>query len=414
MEVSGVDEDAGSAGAGSLAPASCPVRDNRTVLVPPPPVPANPQPLCAGSFFSGIGGFDLALQRSGWGVAYQSEIEPYCTRLLAQRFPGVPNLGDITAIDPAALPDVDLICGGFPCQGMSVAGLRAGLEDARSALFFELARIIAAKRPQWLLIENVPGLLSSQQGRDFRTVLDTLAQLGYGLAWRVLDSRYFGVPQRRRRVYLVGCLGDAARAAEVLFEPQGRGGHPAPGLQAWQEVARTLTGGAAGTRSHGKPSGSNEINLVVAATLNSGGNSGGFRTEPGEHLVVSQPPCLRSSVVAATLTAPSSPRYDGERETFIVSSLDVRAHTLTAEGFDASEDGTGRGTPLTVSPVGVRRLTPVECERLQGFPDGWTAPDGVTSPPDSPRYRALGNAVTVNVVQWILRRLTVIATARRG
>lgn len=344
----------------------------------------------AGSLFSGIGGFDLALQRGGWEIAYQSEIEPYCTRLLTQRFPGVPNLGDITAIDPGALPEVDLICGGFPCQGMSVAGLRAGLEDARSALFFEFARIVAAKRPRWLLIENVPGLLSSQQGRDFRTVLDTLVQLGYGLAWRVLDSRYFGVPQRRRRVFLAGCLGDTASAAEVLFESQGGSGNPAPGRQAWQELANTVTGGSAGTRSHGKPSGSDRMTLVVvAATLNSGGNDGGFRTEPGEHLVL-----------ARCLNAPHSLRYDGDSENFVV------AHSLTAEGFDASEDGTGRGTPLAVSPVGVRRLTPVECERLQGFPDGWTVPDGVANPPDSPRYRALGNAVTVPVVHWIVSRLT--------
>jgi len=235
------------------------------------------------------------------------------------------------------------------------------LADPRSALFFEFARIASELRPRWLLVENVPGLLSSNEGTDFTVVIQTLDKLGYGLAWRILDSRYFGVPQRRRRVFIVGYLG-AECPAEVLFEPEGGGRDTAAGGAAGEGVAGTLGGGAPGARGR--------------APLTHGSfdksHAPGRRREDDENLVV---------------------------------------HTLRALGFDASEDGTGRGTPLVTSGS-VRRLTPTECERLQGFPEGWTCLCGcepysmaACRCPDGPRYAALGNAVTVNVARWIGGRL---------
>lgn len=216
------------------------------------------------------------------------------------------------------------------------------------------------------------------------TVLGTLGELGYGWAYRVLDAQFFGVAQRRRRVFIVGCLGDAAGAAQVLFEPESCSGYSSP--------RREARAGVAGS---------------VAACLNSGGNNGGSRTEPGEHLVAA---CVTSkwakgtggpagnecqNLVAATLNA-HSPRYDHWTEDFIV------AHAPTAEDHDASEGGMRRGSPTAA----VRRLTPKECERLQGFPDGWTA---VVEQSDSARYRQLGNAVCVPVAEWIGHRIMEIA-----
>jgi DNA (cytosine-5)-methyltransferase 1 len=226
---------------------------------------------------------------------------------------------------------VDLLVGGFPCQDLSVAGRRAGLAGERSGLFFEFARVAAALLPAggWVLLENVPGLLSSHGGRDFALILATLADLGVqDLAWRVLDSRYFGVPQRRRRVYLLGRRARGRRAVEVLLEPESGGGDFAAGSTAGEDVAGS-PGGGAGERG-----------------------------------------CDRDSV----------------------------AHALRSEGFDASEDGTGRGIPLVVGAPpdadGVR-APPGAARRLD-------APHGV---PDGPRYAACGDAVTVPVAEWIGRRL---------
>ena len=422
--------------------------------------------LTVGSLFSGIGGLDLGLERAGMTVRWQVEIDKNAQRVLRHHWPDTALYEDVREVG-GEVERVDLICGGFPCQDLSVAGRRAGLAGKRSGLFHEFMRIASELAPRWLLIENVPGLLSSNGGRDMGTVLGTLGELGYGWAYRVLDAQYFGVAQRRRRVFIVGCLGDAARAASVLLEPESCSGDSPPR----REAGTRVTGG-------------------VAACLNSGGNNGGFRTEPGEHLttVVGALACntgpnghdagnlmCNQAVdaghimpVAATPEA-HSPRYDHWTETFVT-------HPLTSEGHDASEDGTGRGTPIVAlmqnqrgelrtsevmsqltcgggkpgegcpcvaftassqansyaweSPIyptlnaqapndtsnlqygvrtgmAVRRLTPVECERLQGFPDGWT-----DNQSDSARYRQLGNAVCVPVAEWIGRRIMQTTTIR--
>lgn len=369
-----------------------------------------------GSLFSGIGGFDLGFERFGLVCEWQSEVDAKCQMLLANKFPSSVQLGDVKNVVRANVAPVDVLCGGFPCQDVSVAGRRAGLAGGRSGLWFEFARIIEELNPRIVCIENVPGLLSSNGGRDMAAVVGALGELGYGWAYRVLDAQYFGVAQRRRRVFIVGCLGNVRRAAEILFERESLPWDSPPIRGSQSGVTGTIEAGAGRRRGGGQnPSqlvsrclttGSDggsrfdaDTETFVVATLNSGGNSGGFRSEPGEHLV---------------------------------------ANTLRAEGHDASEDGAGRGTPLVVggfkrgqghsdrsdgyrleqSPTltssdsgtqqspgvhigrSVRRLTPIECERLQGFPDNWTA--GFA---DSTRYRMLGNAVAVSVAEWIGKRI---------
>jgi DNA (cytosine-5)-methyltransferase 1 len=193
-----------------------------------------------GSCFTGIGGFDLGFERAGMRCAWQVEVDSACRRVLERRWPHVARLGDIRSVGGGELGAVDLVCGGFPCQDVSVAGRRAGLDGARSGLFHEFVRILSELCPAWVVIENVPGLLSSRAGRDMGTVLGRLAQLGYGFAYRVLDAQHFGVAQKRRRVLVVGRLGDRAGTAQVLLEPEGVRGDPAPGALAGQTTAALL------------------------------------------------------------------------------------------------------------------------------------------------------------------------------
>lgn len=190
------------------------------------------------SLFAGIGGFDLSAERSGFDVAWEAENDPFASRILARRFPQVPNLGDVTGITDA--PPVDVITFGSPCQDLSVAGRQAGFKGERSGLFFEAVRIIRCVRPAIAVWENVPGALSSSSGRDFAAALDALAECGaLDIAWRVLDARYFGVAQRRRRVFVVADF-VGHRAAEILFESSGGAGDPPPIREARASLAGTL------------------------------------------------------------------------------------------------------------------------------------------------------------------------------
>lgn len=285
-----------------------------------------------GSLFSGVGGIDLGLERAGWTVTFQAEADEFRRAVLAERFPGVSCYEDVRHVTDQH--PVDLVAGGFPCQDLSVAGRRRGLDGERSGLFFEFARIADTVRPRALLIENVSGLLTSNGGRDFGVLLGTLADLGYGVAWRVLDSRFFGVPQRRRRVFIVGVLSDgrlgAERAGEVLSVGAGCSGHSQKGREAG-EIASALTRNGVGA------GGGPDDNAAQAGHL-----------------------------VSPTLTA-------------------------------VMKNNAG---------AGVRRLMPVECERLQGFPDGWTDIEWNGKPAaDSRRYAAMGDAVTVNVAEWIGTRM---------
>lgn len=181
------------------------------------------------SFFSGIGGIDLGLERAGMEVVFQCEILPFGQSVLKKHWPGAILAGDITKVQGNDIPTVDVFAGGFPCQDLSLAnqGKRKGLEGARSGLFYKYAELVEEKHPRWVFIENVPGLLNSAKGADFAAVLSTLDELGYGVAWRVLDAKFFGTPQRRRRTYIVASLGTLG-AAEVLFE---RGTNPVANQQ---------------------------------------------------------------------------------------------------------------------------------------------------------------------------------------
>lgn len=187
--------------------------------------------LKAASLFSGIGGFDLGFQEAGFEITFQCEIDAFCNELLEKHWPKLPRFKNIKEVSNAAIPVSDVWLGGFPCQDVSLArmGPRAGLKGARSGLFHEFARLLERGLPRFFVIENVTGLLSSHKGRDFQTVIRTLADLGYSLGWRVLNSKDFGVPQSRSRVYIVGCYRDDRGPIEILFEPECSEGNASKG-----------------------------------------------------------------------------------------------------------------------------------------------------------------------------------------
>ena len=496
------------------------------------------------SVCSGIEAVSVAWHALGWRPVMFAEIDPFCAWLLHSRYgasrplhmPGpnvaanrkeakqraaairnvialpqhgaVPNFGDFTRIGVADVGAIDLLAGGTPCQSFSVAGKRAGLDDPRGNLTIEFARLAGRLRPLWLVWENVPGVLSIDGGRTFGAFLGMLVELGYGIAYRILDAQYFGVPQRRRRVFVVGHLGDWRTATAVLLERHGLSGYPPPRREARQDTAGTL--GARTCTSCGVQD-ANSGHLLAASTRDA------------SH-------CLNAGGMG---------RQDFETETLI-------AHPLSADGFDASEDGTGRGTPMVpvaictahtqsngsgfsedvahtleragiqavafsskdwgadasdvvptlrsmghdashpngggqvaiaftqnqagdllsgdvmqslgtnanvtgrnaanvavswsreltsstdiagtlhrdgegglvdggVTPLlAVRRLTPRECERLQGFPDDYTLIEyrGKRAA-DGPRYKALGNSMAVPVMRWIGQRIAAVDEIRR-
>lgn len=375
--------------------------------------------LTFGSLFAGIGGLDLGLERAGMVCRWQVEIDDRCQDVLARHWPDVPKFKDVRDASRHNLAAVDLICGGFPCQDLSVAGRRAGLAGNRSGLFYEFMRVVADLAPRWVLIENVPGLLSSNRGRDMGTVIGTLGQLGYGWAYRVLDAQHFGVAQRRRRVFIVGCLGGGAAAAQVLFEPESLSGHPAPSREAGQDVAGTL-GACANRRGWNDDTDRATFVPEIAGTLiggQPGGSSHGKLSGSDRRTIVAYPD--PSYAVQGVGSKFGSGRDN--QDTFVVfdwqSGGDVRhnvseRHTSALQASQTPAVATGinlsglrgrqPGSAATFvhEGIAVRRLTPTECERLQGFPDGHT--DGQA---DSTRYRQLGNAVAVPCAAWIGRRI---------
>ncbi|HBF40454.1 MAG TPA: DNA cytosine methyltransferase [Anaerolineaceae bacterium] len=309
-----------------------------------------------GSLFSGIGGFDLGFERAGMGCFWQCEIDPKARQVLKRHW-DVPIYEDVKRITRQNTEAVDLICGGFPCQDVSIAGNRAGLAGKRSGLWFEFARIIELLGPKWVVVENVPGLLSSNRGRDFAVIIQWLAKCGYGVSWRILDAQYFGVPQRRRRVFIVGSLG-TGDSATVLFESESLYGNIAQGEPAGQEITEVLAGGAHPGGINGRDD--KNWNFVIAT------GQGGAEIENDK-----------------------SPTLSNDHEAPII---------VNKRG---EKSGGGRGG---LESIGVRRLSPVECARLQGFPDDWN--DWLA---DSVRYRQYGNAVCVPVAEWIGKRIVEIA-----
>lgn len=355
------------------------------------------------SLFAGVGGFDLGLERSGHTCIGQVEIDKYAREILATHWPDVPKHDDVTtAIDWAdeigITGNVDYVVGGFPCQDVSVAGGRAGLAGKRSGLFFDAVAFATHVKAKAIILENVPGLLSSNEGRDFGAVISELAYAGYGnIEWRVLDSQFFGVPQRRRRVFVIAHSGDG-NFRPVLVESESCGGNSTQGGEQGQDSSR-VTGDSAKRSSiigsdivgslcasdHKFPQQQqvHENKIVVQEVF---GQSGYGDYSPGvKTLNASMHKRPEDSIVCF------SPRYDEG----------VRMHDSKIAPTVATYYGTGGSNmPFIQKAKIVRRLTPTECERLQGFPDGWTA-----SMSDTQRYKQMGNAVTVNVIQWIGERL---------
>jgi DNA (cytosine-5)-methyltransferase 1 len=441
-----------------------------------------------GSVCSGIEAASVAWHPLGWRAAWLAEIEPFPSAVLAHHYPDVPNLGDMTTLPKRILlgevEAPDLFCGGTPCQAFSVAGLRRSLDDERGNLsltFCEIAdavdhvRGMRGQQPAIVFWENVPGVLSTADnafgcflaglaGED-----DPLLPPGgkwsnsgcvYGpqraVAWRTLDAQYFGVAQRRRRVFVVASARNDFDPAAVLFEWDGVRRDTAPSREAGQGVAACVTAGAAnGGAAHGARSGSAKDNLIapVCPTLRAGGNQTGGDRPPGTDVDTAD---SLIPVHAACLTRGTGQRYDPETETETIipvtgvkyahyshdyahdritdvsgvnPALTKEAHASgnlnVAVAWGITDDETvmkdclptmatpsasgGGHPPAVATAMQVRRLTPVECERLQGFPDGYTAIPWRKKPasecPDGPRYKALGNSWAVPVVRWIGRRI---------
>jgi DNA (cytosine-5)-methyltransferase 1 len=431
------------------------------------------------SLFSGVGGFDLGMERAGIETVLQVEIDPWCRDVLAKHWPTVERIADVRDCGIASFPPtagqqhggsagsrlgreparrdavdgnrpsdhdgwgqawtglpsgIDLVYGGFPCQDLSVAGKRAGFGGERSSLWFEFRRILSELRSRWAVIENVPGLLSSNRGRDFGVLLAGLDELGFAVAWAVLDAQHFGVPQRRRRVFVVA--GPTERACQqILALCEGCDGNPPSGREAGHGLAYTLEARSGGV----KPAWNT---TYVASDYASGCFEPDDLSRPltgspdrsrGAPIAVARGDTARygkgtdsdaddSLIVASAVSASaghhghSSPRGDGADN---LIAFDWQA----SAGHDESWKGKGRQhivrsgdhagavsatqTDAIASPLtGVRRLTPLECERLQGWPDDWTryTADG-SEVSDSVRYRMIGNGVASPCAEWIAHRL---------
>jgi len=357
------------------------------------------------SVCSGIEAATVGWHSLGWQPVAFSEIEPFPCAALAHHYPDVPNWGDMTKFKEWPDAAIDVLVGGTPCQSFSVAGLRKGLDDPRGNLMLTYLAIAAKYRPKWVVWENVPGVLSSNGGNDFASLLQGLGELGYGFAYRILDAQHFGVPQRRRRVFVVGHIGDWQRAAAVFFERHSLQGHTPPSREAGKRVAKTVT---ASLGTGGADYDTKELIGGIDYENNGHGPTGptgpllkGSPTGGGRPL----PAIVQAHRQVAFGEYVNDDTASTMKQRDYKDATDLVTHSLRGESFDASEDGTGRGTPL-VPAMQVRRLTPRECERLQGFPDDYTQVPYRNKPAaDGPRYKALGNSMAVPVMAWIGKRI---------
>jgi len=384
------------------------------------------------SVCSGIEAASAAWSPLGWRAVAFSEIEPFPCAVLAHHYPDTPNWGDMTQYKEWPDVSIDLLCGGTPCQSFSVAGLRKGLDDPRGNLMLTYGAIAAKYRPKWLVWENVPGVLSSNGGMDFGTFLGMLGQLGYGFAYRVLDAQYFGVAQRRRRVFVVGCLGDWRSAAAVLFERHSLQGHSAPSREA-RKVAPTIpsrstAGGGLGTDFDC------DGGLQVAGTMKACKDSGGWSNSADHaaagYMIPVETLCVATGQVGAEIGAEigadMAPTLNCNHEApYVAKPVGVTIHgtdksVRVASSMGISEERTDclrafEKAPFAVQPsagMQVRRLTPEECEALQGFPREFTKIPWRKKPasecPDGPRYKALGNSWAVPNARWIGERISAV------
>jgi DNA (cytosine-5)-methyltransferase 1 len=378
-----------------------------------------------GSVCSGIEAATMGWHHMGWEPAFFSEIENFPRQVLNHHYPVVPCHGDFTTIGENDYGSIDLLVGGTPCQSFSVAGLRGGMADERGNLALEYLKLAQRKRPRWLVWENVPGVLSSNGGRDFGAFIGGLVECGYGWAYRICDAQYFGVAQRRRRVFVVGYLGDWRRAAAVLFERESLSGNPAPSREEGEKVAPTLTQGF-GQRgvctdsiaNGGYAIACNEVSPAVT-TGPPFSRTGNERVEC-EAIVPVAFPMKANACEAAAAGANVSPTLKtnpmavafAENQQADVYEMNV-TNSLSGVGGKP-----GQGYQAMSEGLSVRRLTPTECERLQGFPDGFTQiPWRNKEPekcPDGPRYKALGNSMAVPVMKWIGERIQAVEAMSDG
>jgi len=362
------------------------------------------------SMFTGVGGFELGLEKASnlsktqrneprrneidcsstkqellaskqFTCVGTSEFNKYSNQVLKYRFPNIKNWGDCTKIKPKDLPDFDMLCGGFPCQAFSIAGKRRGFEDIRGTMFFEVARILKVKRPKIVFLENVKGLLNHNKGQTFRVILQTLDELGYEVQWMVLNSKFFGVPQNRERVLIIGNLRGTSRPEILPFGEISKDTN----VQGREQLSSTITstywkgrgGGRTAIQQLNNPTHSNnriygEDGISPALNTAQGGN--------------------RQPKIRAVLT-PDRPekRQNGRR----FKEDGEPSFTLTGQDIHGVADG-----------IKIRRLTPIECCRLQGFPDDWNEwgideKGEKVKMSDTQRYKQMGNAVTTNVIKAV-------------
>jgi DNA (cytosine-5)-methyltransferase 1 len=443
--------------------------------------------LTAVSLFAGVGGFDLALERNGVKVVASVEIDKKASAILAKQFPNSKLFNDIKGVTGEQLinagfdPENGIITGGFPCQDLSVAGKRAGLDGNRSGLFYEIVRLLDETKARYFILENVVGLLSSNSGADMGAVIGALVERGYGVAYRILDAQYFGVPQRRRRVFIVGCAGDSGRTpaqvlaltessighfgksrkkkkdstesidtgieqsdqSELIYDVShrrdviriyenttptlsammGTGGNNVPLTSSWwdgTQLASTLTVKSNEQRMPDK----NQMQMVVAYPMHgamvgrkdtAGPNGSGFLGENEASYTLTASNQSRHGVAVvfepksafeenwAESTVKNALRANASKSSHaIIHNPSTFANYIEQEVVGTLRAGMPRGSEPLISEINsvVRRLTPVECERLQGFPDDWTSGQA-----DQHRYKQMGNAVAVPVVEWIVKRL---------
>ncbi len=392
------------------------------------------------SFFSGVGGLDLGFERAGIETVSVSEIDPYANAVLAERFPDAPNLGSITEVDANDIPEADIWSGGFPCQDLSVAGKRAGFAGKRSSLAFTFLDLVEQRRPRWLVLENVPGLFSSNNGADFGRLLYEMEQLRYGVSWRTLDARYFGVAQRRRRVFLVASL-ESDRAGEVLLECEGCERHPSPSQPQRQGAASGAPDGSgiagAITRRFSKGVNSTiDEPLILAHAVRASLAKRGERGDGSDDLIVSPSPDSDGVRAADGLARrlDSQPKV-ARKSSFGHYEMTEQAGTLKSSGGDIGGGSENIAMTLT-SPQGGGRRDKIPMTILS-FPSRFGSNANVTEGQaqsmahsagapavlldsqrgtqdedallpvglDSHRYRCCGNGVVAPVAEWIGRRI---------
>ena len=443
------------------------------------------KPLRYLSVCSGMEAATVAWHPLGWDPIGYAEIETFPSAVLSHHYPTVPNLGDITKYKEwNTNGTVELLVGGTPCQAFSVAGLRKGLEDPRGNLTLVYTGILDRFKPKWFVWENVPGVLSSSGGRDFGSFLGAVAELGYGFSYRVLDAQYFGVPQRRRRVFVVGCLGDWVSASKVLFEPDClsrdteesrktrertsspasssvRGNietfnrqshsqfgvdplastvkardhkqftdlvvyetHPADSrVREMGDVCQTVTS------RWGTGGGNVPIALQDVSGRNKAQNGRGWNDEGVSYTLDAAATqgvaySIREDAIAGNFSATPltvTPALQALRpsvqshhaQTFIAQAVDVYNQAIDGDvtaTITRAVGGSNTSGPKIMQSMAVRRLTPVECERLQGFPDNYTNIPwrGKPESPDSLRYKAMGNSMAVPCMKWIGERIEMV------